>query len=41
MLYSLLRPLIFRLDPDGLLRYARGAGLSQEFIRDMAVPVGV
>jgi GAF domain-containing protein len=31
---------IFRLDRDGLLRYARGAGLSQEFIRDMAVPVG-
>src|SRR6185503_8339600 len=31
---------IFRLDRDGLLRYARGAGLSQEFIRDMAVPAG-
>ena len=31
---------IFRLDPDGLLRYARGAGLSPEFIRDMAVPLG-
>lgn len=31
---------IFRLDPDGLLRYARGAGLSPEFMREMAVPVG-
>jgi len=31
---------IFRLDPDGLLRYARGAGLSSEFIRGMAVPLG-
>jgi GAF domain-containing protein len=31
---------IFRLDPDGVLRYARGAGLSSEFIRDMAVPLG-
>jgi GAF domain-containing protein/CheY-like chemotaxis protein len=31
---------IFRLDPDGLLRYARGSGLSPEFIRDLAVPLG-
>ena len=31
---------IFRLDPDGLLRYARGAGLSPDFIRGMAVPLG-
>ena len=31
---------IFRLDPDGLIRYARGAGLSPEFVRDMAVPLG-
>ncbi len=31
---------IFRLDPDGLLRYARGAGLSQEFVREMVVPPG-
>ena len=31
---------IFRLDPDGFLRYARGAGLSQEFIRELAVPPG-
>jgi GAF domain-containing protein len=31
---------IFRLDRDGLLRYARGAGLSPEFIRGMAVPLG-
>jgi GAF domain-containing protein len=31
---------IFRLDPDGLLRYARGAGLSQDFMREMAVPPG-
>jgi GAF domain-containing protein/CheY-like chemotaxis protein len=31
---------IFRLDPDGLLRYARGAGLSQEFVREMAVSPG-
>jgi GAF domain-containing protein/CheY-like chemotaxis protein len=31
---------IFRLDPDGLLRYARGAGLSSEFVRDLAVPLG-
>jgi GAF domain-containing protein/CheY-like chemotaxis protein len=31
---------IFRLDPDGLLRYARGSGLSQEFVREMAVPPG-
>jgi GAF domain-containing protein/CheY-like chemotaxis protein len=31
---------IFRLDPDGLLRYARGAGLSQEFVREMIVAPG-
>jgi GAF domain-containing protein len=31
---------IFRLDPDGLLRYARGAGLSPEFVREMVVPPG-
>jgi signal transduction histidine kinase len=31
---------IFRLDPDGLIRYARGAGLSAEFVREMAVPLG-
>jgi GAF domain-containing protein/ActR/RegA family two-component response regulator len=31
---------IFRLDPDGLLRYVRGAGLSQEFVREMVVPPG-
>ena len=31
---------IFRLDPDGLLRYARGSGLSPEFMRDLAVPLG-
>jgi GAF domain-containing protein/CheY-like chemotaxis protein len=31
---------IFRLDPDGLLRYARGAGLSQAFVREMVVPPG-
>ena len=31
---------IFRLDPDGVLRYARGAGLSAEFMRDLAVPLG-
>ncbi len=30
---------IFRLDSDGL-RYARGAGLSQEFVREMVVPPG-
>src|SRR4029453_2957982 len=31
---------IFRLDPDGLLRYARGAGLSEQFVRMMAVRPG-
>ena len=31
---------IFRVEPDGLLRYARGAGLSQEFTRELAVPLG-
>jgi GAF domain-containing protein/CheY-like chemotaxis protein len=31
---------IFRLDSDGLLRYARGSGLSPEFVREMAVPLG-
>jgi GAF domain-containing protein/CheY-like chemotaxis protein len=31
---------IFRLDSDGLLRYARGAGLSQEFVREMVVASG-
>jgi GAF domain-containing protein/ActR/RegA family two-component response regulator len=31
---------IFRLDPDGLLRYARGSGLSPEFVREMAVRPG-
>jgi GAF domain-containing protein/CheY-like chemotaxis protein len=31
---------IFRLDSDGLLRYARGAGLSQEFVREMVVHPG-
>jgi GAF domain-containing protein/CheY-like chemotaxis protein len=31
---------IYRLDPDGLLRYARGSGLSQEFVREIAVPPG-
>src|SRR5262249_60456080 len=31
---------IFRLDPDGMLRYARGVGLSPDFIRGMTVPVG-
>jgi GAF domain-containing protein/CheY-like chemotaxis protein len=31
---------IFRLDPDGLLRYARGSGLSPEFVREMTVRPG-
>jgi GAF domain-containing protein/CheY-like chemotaxis protein len=31
---------IFRLDADGLLRYARGAGLSQEFVRELVVLPG-
>ena len=31
---------IFRLDSDGLLRYARGAGLSQAFVREMVVVAG-
>ncbi len=31
---------LFRLDPDGCLRYVRGAGLSAEFVRDMAVRSG-
>ena len=31
---------IFRLDPDGMLRYARGAGLSQKFVQELAVPLG-
>jgi GAF domain-containing protein/CheY-like chemotaxis protein len=31
---------IFRLHPDGFLRYARGLGLSDEFVRTLAVPAG-
>jgi GAF domain-containing protein/CheY-like chemotaxis protein len=31
---------IFRLDADGVLRYARGRGLSAEFVRDLAVHAG-
>jgi GAF domain-containing protein/CheY-like chemotaxis protein len=31
---------IFRLDPDGLLRHERGAGLSQKFVREIAVALG-
>ena len=31
---------IFRLDTDGLLRHERGAGLSQKFVREIAVTHG-
>jgi GAF domain-containing protein/CheY-like chemotaxis protein/anti-sigma regulatory factor (Ser/Thr protein kinase) len=31
---------IFRLDTDGLLRHERGAGLSQKFVREIAVALG-